>query len=781
MKNKKKGLFALIAAVMIFSAAAVLFSVNTAASAAGDVKYTINMIDESSPPKSVNGGGIFDENEQEVGSVVYKNFTEPSQFTAEGRYYALRGYTINWTPLKEVNIAGVGTLNTGSHSVMLPEPDPGDEPVAELSTPELTVPSGGTGAAEIEITFIFRAIEYPMYGKARLVENYAISNTAVKDEGTEVGIELKISDSLVYDSGVLVKIGDMVELLAPDAVSDAGENQKFFDYALWNTQGFYEYQKLSQISQITITKEFLDDYLLVADEIVIIGVFAKTYSVKIADFESSDYPGDFIEITIYDHLRSKELKGKAEIENYFGAVAVVGNEYSVEFFEGTYIKIKAKTVNYFEFNKFVISGVDYTDSEYVINYLDGDCQIEVLFDYAVYTLDITGQDSLGRNIAISGNLTYPGTFSLGDTIPIQLTDLEQLKQDYNCYNFYFRVEGAPNALPGTADAESFNLLLNKAFLDSNLNLDMGTTLTLNAVFVNRYAFSVDFKSANADFGSYSVKVGNTDFIGLTEDFPGGLYNYNTKVTVVLKASKYAFANISGAYESEREDDTIELTLNNSDRKISIEYTPLKFNLVDKTKSLEGYSVSNLEGLTIGSYITIIMGTAANYEIKKWIINETDVLKSLPADAEYSNGILTIKITEEWLDNVFQNFEFNNDIGTGIKMSYLMLVAGVPSVVAVLIIIFLILIITNAKRKKFIKAELLDEKMKGYTYNAGNMIQDLRDDTFMKVSKKDVKARMKQQKQEKSKSAKKPQHTVDDNTPYSSFGVYRKEEDKGIYK
>ena len=748
MKNKKRGVITFLAAMLIFCAAAVFISANTTASAAGDVKYIINMVDEGA--QSVNGGKVFvkiDETEQEVGAEIFRDYGD-TQFIVEGKYYKIVGYSITAN----------GTFgNSGSD-------DDTFAPVDTFIMPELTALPGD--ATEITITLIFSAIPYNMSGQARLIENYAISDTVVKDGGVDVDIELKESASFAYASDISVIVGDTVNILTPGQATDAGENQKFYDYALWNTQGFYEYQSLGIDEAITITSEFLDKYLLAADEIIIIGVFAKTHLVEITDYSDADYSGNFAEITIYDHLSSIEipLNSKSQIQGFFDGGAV-------ELFEGTYIKVAAKTVSYFEFDMFDVSlGTPNVDgNECIINYLDEDYQIAVQFNKAVYVLDITGQDSLGRNIDISGNLVSPATFVLGDLVPIQLTDIETLKANHNCYNFYFRARTAQgySDLQDTEDADDFDLLITADFLDGFLNVNTGT-LTLNVVFVNRYAFSVDF-SSDPELGSYSVNIGGSSYNDLTDDFTTDPKNYGTKVTVVLNASKYAFVNLSGVYENERQDDTITLTLNNSDRNISITLTPLKFSLTDKTnaENLEGYSVSNLEGLTIGSTITIVMGTAENHEVKKWLINDADVLNNLPEGAEYSNGILTIKVTEEWLD-VFTNFEFTNDISTGIKLSYLLLVAGIPSVIVILIILFLILFVTNAKRKKFIRAELLDEKMRGYTYNSGAMIQDLKDDTYMKVSKKDVRVRMKQQKQEKHKHVQTSQKDEETHTPYTSF-------------
>lgn len=751
MQSKRKGLTAILASISIFLIIAVFVIAgiksryNLESSAAdGDVLFTLEMktnAENEDEEKEVKGGAIFDKTGSQVGPGTIDKYFEGGiievQFTTEAKYYELTGF--------KVTCNGDIYINNVPYSNLVDE----DFSIEQFDMPNIKVAEdeqGKTAATQIWITFYYDAIEYKISSNAlRLSAPFYFPDSSLVADGV-INLE-KVNGNGEGDNGEEIdfQIGDSFEVFP----SYIGADLNFYGYALFNKlQSKYEYLEGKQdTASITIDKLFLDKYLY-NDKIIITGVLLKAYSITVELDENCTIVSIFNLLT----QEKKDLENKEDIEEFF----------SKKIDEFTRISIKAKNSTYFTNYKIslikqgsVINSSE--NSAYNISSLseehDG-CVIKTEFTKAEYDLIVDGVDSLNRPIAgFGGYLEVSKTkVSLGDTVSISLINLDDLeKSGYYDYSFWVKNATANSYIKLENAPEGCLLEIESDFLQEYLNLNT-KSITIRIVFIIKYAFSIDYSisGAIADLCSYKVLINGIDTkLDTNGNFSEKIYNHGTKITISFTKSKYAVLSLNGVYDNEKKGDVIEIILNNKDRNnISISYLPLKFNLTDNTKKTEGYSVFNLEGLTLGSFIEIYLGIKENnkYEIKSWYINNVDVLNNLPKGAVYSDGVLRIELTEEWL-NIFENFGFTNTITTGFKASYLLMVAGIPSVVAALIILFIIIFVTNSKRKRFIKAELLDEKMKGYTYNSGNMISDLRDDKFMKVSKAEIKARKKQQNEE----------------------------------
>jgi len=695
MENiRKKSLYALILAVLVLLAAAA-FSITLnkskdafAEGPGGDLTITligdegIVCLINDSPAEVVFDGGT---------GTVGANFGDTVRFLPP-KYYGLIDFTVEWEHEDSIYING--SLASGSYSD---------------SAPDLTINVEGP-TTDITITYSFEATPYEINTASGYISNYILPDINTAIPGVSIGLDK-----------TEVKIGDTVNLSISDQ-SDA--NHRFVDYALWNAiTGEYDYQNLPENGQIVITSAFLDKYLLATDEINVVAAYVKTYFVEISG--DAAVGSDNIQIAVYNRL--------TDATDIYTSL----NDFVDE---GCYITITALAVPYFNFAGFTVNGEEKNSAAYTINYLDGDYTVSAQFDKIAYTLDVVGLNSFGGIIPSNCTVTVNGAettqFYIGDTIKIELSS----QTDFN--NFTVKKAASQSYDNLTSSNGTFEKTVNAKFLDDYLNLN-SKIVRIAANFANKYNLSIALE--NDSLGGYTVSAN-----GGTPLTPNGnfnyTYDYGTIITIVVQPSKYAAYNYSGVYSGEKQGDRITIVLNSMDRNITLSFKPLTFNLTDKTQNIKGYSISTLNNLKLGDKIDISVGLGDNDEIKSWTINGINVLNNLLSDAKYSKGKLEITITPEWLDRFQNDGGISNQVQTGMKTSLLMLII-IPSVaVPVLAVILIIFFVANARRKKFIKAELTDKVRTDATRNVSGFVTDLREGKDVgQVTDEDVKREMKKKK------------------------------------
>lgn len=744
MKNiRKKNLYTLLTGILMLLSAVAFLAFNNkpannafAAGESPDINYSIKMSEGGASVKYGNNSVSFsalDDGGYKSG-LAGGSYGTAINFIAEAqRYYEIENYTVTWEEGKTIEI------NDEDNSSGILD--------GQGSNVKILIESGAITMNNVIIVFRFKKCEYKINSAAKYISNYQIS--AENQEASGVQINLT---NLIGEEITTVKLGDKITL----NLNDNDSSRRFVNYALWNTlEGKYEKLNLFRGSHLKIREEFLDKYLSAKGEILIIGTFINVYPVKISDY-AGNLTQNFIEVTLYNNLTKEtiECKNKNDIERYFG-------ENSEPVDEGCYIRIVAKNIPYYKFVNFDDGATLSSNIEYRIDYLKDNYDIAAAYSKNVYTLEnVDVKDNFGTSLqsdgsgggvvaeiynADSGQTTETNQFGIGDKITIKLS--ESLVNDLKSRGFfdnYFSVKiGATQKYQDLEASSILEITVDSDFLNKYLNLNTDK-IRIISNFIHRYSFELILDGK--DLGNCSISVNEKNPETYSGNFEKEFFNNGTIITIKSNPSKYASYNFDGVYDR-KEGDEITIVINGADRSATLSFIPKVLSLTDKSNIKEDYSVTGLGDLKLGSVLTMTVSSSSSNEIKSWTFNGINVLneKELLSNMEYSSGVLSITVTEAWL-NSLENLEIINNVSVGLKSALLVAIIIPSIVVPLLAIVLLAFIITNAKRKKFIRAELTEKGYAEATRNVSGFIAGLREGKDMReVTDEDVKREMKKRK------------------------------------
>lgn len=329
---------------------------------------------------------------------------------------------------------------------------------------------------------------------------------------------------------------------------------------------------------------------------------------------------------------------------------------------------------------------------------------------------------------------------------------------YNLNNLYINFFNQ-NFLAGNISDYSYTV--NADFLYYYFVNKIDKKINFLAYYMQNYKFTLDFNNKDLAVDYYvkntgtNAAVGKDDFlkIGDVLQITMQLKDY----TILKKLANDDRYNIGGLnYTSD------EVTVNGDNVTIVVEVFDRNINLVINLELLTfeandegsiGKTTFTNKNFKYGDKVEITALMEDSFsEIKSWKIGG----KIVPSKVnETANGIKrisenTVEIdTAVWYDiakeSGFNLNLFKSEIVTGMKSSMLMIIIISSGAVVIAGVVLLLIILLNNRTKKKIEVLLKAEKMTGYTYNTGSMIQDLKNDSFNKVSKKEIKEEMKKRK------------------------------------
>jgi len=189
-----------------------------------------------------------------------------------------------------------------------------------------------------------------------------------------------------------------------------------------------------------------------------------------------------------------------------------------------------------------------------------------------------------------------------------------------------------------------------------------------------------------------------------------------------------------------------------DRIITLHVRAVDYDMV----SIGADKATASTSFRVGQVVMFTYEVPANNAIKSWKIRNlaNGFTMTVPKKDIGANGI-TVTLTSEMISG--GKFDLQHDVDVSLKDELMFAIVGAGTALPILIIMLLGFMIMNAKRKKVIKAQLEGKRALKMKRDVGGYIADLRSgaDTG-KITKEQIKAEMKRQKQEKTEPKAKPQ-------------------------
>lgn len=514
---------------------------------------------------------------------------------------------------------------------------------------------------------------------------------------------------------------------------------------------------------MTFGKAELDKFVS-NEEVVIIGVYTRVYSVNLTSATES---GE----TIINNNSALKLIAISPVTTDGANVTLLTGPNTYYIDEGSNVTVQASTNKTFRFVKFVINKVtESSEVQYNINSLESDIEIVTQFKPAEYTLYIRGilttlEDNGGGETVES----YGKYVDLGNNGSIYVNGIKQVstKNGTVVHAFdelsnagYVEMDGYKSigmAIKSGKDCYSFE---NITIIDSDFIKDLveNQEIIIVVKLLRMYSLEMIIPSASEGLGSYQVMYA-ADFktVDLTKD---NYFEAGTVLKIIAKpASGYhSFLGFSGVATTDYDPDNAKAAIitMDSSKTINVNFKADAISL--KTSEDDDFEFSKTTQIKIGDSLVITYLVSGSEEIKDWKLDGVSIDK-FGSDAVINGNVLTLTLSEDVLnalytanaDNVVwegagYSLKLVSDITTGMGTGTLMAIVLPATLIPLSIAIFLTFFLINYRRKKLIKSQLTEELKRDATLNAGSFIQGLREGTVSgKVDKEEIKKAMKDKK------------------------------------
>jgi len=306
----------------------------------------------------------------------------------------------------------------------------------------------------------------------------------------------------------------------------------------------------------------------------------------------------------------------------------------------------------------------------------------------------------------------------------------------------------------------FEQVLDTSFFAQYLSLS--SEIIIEIEFARLYKLEVDFAGASETMGSvtlYKFKVSDPKgdripIAGTRQLLDHTVSNYfeadeDYEITATAKDSFHVFAG----FDRDRNPSSNVQVRGLSDDKIITVNFRAKLYGMDSDLIAVGFAEAQMNGtreeFRVGQTLVFTYEVPANNKIKSWKIkNKAGVVVATIPKGDISASGVTLTLTGEMLTG--NKFEFVHDVNQSLDDGLLAGIIVPGAVIPVLLIVLIIFMVMNAKRKKIIKAQLEGKRALKMKRDVGGYIADLRSgaDTG-KITKAQIKAEMKKQKGEKS--------------------------------
>jgi len=516
-----------------------------------------------------------------------------------------------------------------------------------------------------------------------------------------------------------------------------------------NISGYYHYfaNGFGNIFNISFDKSTLDKYANMDTGIEIVGVYSKTLKAEVSSNVTNS--GDAINVLIVSYVPNQK---DGQVKSYFGEK----NYYPDE---GSDITVFVSNSNSFKFTGFTYSNITPTvaGNELTVEGIDSPCTITVAFNTTPITFDVYGFDG-NQKVSLPGTFVYDGNgiavssvVASAELKHITFVEPEGYRLDAanpisirrKTIDGWEFVDFVPKSRSADGEKFIFEQILDNDFINLNVYVSTGTSeIRIRFNLTKLYALNVSLPSSSEGLGcSFEIrqKVGGSWDAAL--DLSQNKYfekGSEFQITAVYNDKYRKFNGFTGVAGS---GNVATFTLN-ADRTIMLNFAAEKLQI--RADSNENVTFSR-SSFFLGDTLVITFDVPEHNDIKEWWINSKK-------HTGFSGNTLTVQLTEAWLAangdwlNDGQVLVLKNDVKTGWKDSLIAMVT-IPAVAIPLLLVILIVFLTiNIRRKRFIKAQLIEKRVEGIKRNVGGYVSDLRQGKNMGVTKADVKQAMKEQKQ-----------------------------------
>ncbi|MDR0975422.1 MAG: hypothetical protein LBM01_00485 [Christensenellaceae bacterium] len=581
----------------------------------------------------------------------------------------------------------------------------------------------------------------------------AYTNGTTYTKNPELGGYFEVENiSRTTGDTLKVMLGDELRLM--NSLSAADTTKRFaYPVIEYSTAGYYDNLgtrlTFEDAYSVTVDEEFIDSHVL-NGEINIIGAYVRTYSFTVngaidnnTNVDSALFD-DAIQTVVQSPIVFSPNGGNRQFsgENYI--ILDEGSTVTITTIEGDYIEYDgALTIPHTTTPINANGGI-------TLNFTSKDLTL------SIKAVDSDGNAITGINPLIAANFDSDrasGKIHILDVLESITYDGESLESSKiilggHAYVFEgFKIKRAvPNASGDRLDDFTISnngLAIDEDFLDTYFS---NNKVEISATFRREFTLTV----GQSEFGTIEIteNVGDDEWVDVSDD--NGKYYFgkdaNIRITAKSKVNGvYQFSHFTNIATSEIDGNTASFSVG-SDRSITAVFKTLGIKIATDDKvNFEGGETK----FKVGDVITLEYDLNASSDIRDWKIGGKSY-KDFGDDASLSGKTLSIRLSEEllaanqsWISSngniALINIE--NDIKTGLKLTIL-----IPLIIVPLMLIgLLVMLLTNAKRNKLMKAELVSERTDKSKFDLSGYMQDLKSGRSVgQVSKEDIRAARKAQ-------------------------------------
>lgn len=484
-------------------------------------------------------------------------------------------------------------------------------------------------------------------------------------------------------------------------------------------------------------------------------------------------------IGVYSKVVEVEIKSPLEFSAECITAAAVEPGKLAKFFSGagiyyfdiaTSLTVYASDNQYFEFGGFDINnGIEESALSTYEKILNNNIIIDVKHTVVGYTLYVRG---LKVSFDSQGNMVYGDDFDLGDKAsfvlngnaatastsgnPVKAFDVLSGFQ-YNGGLDDYRFTG--NFLVKTDIGYETFTSINLVSENISTYVNQNGVIVVVAELVEQFSLNVIFNQAETSLGQVKVTFDGTDeLVDITKPIDMGR---EVRIEATPANGYVAFieiGGIAGQYFTSASKDVAIITML-SDRTVYPRFKSEKFVVSNAKLDFELYYNDN-EDLKINN--VIYFSYTKEGKIKSWKINGIN-LSAFGDDVKRHGSTIEITLSAAFLGALSNansssvvwdvdkfSVTVDNEVTIAANIGTLLLIL-IPSVLAVASLgVTSSFMLVNHKRKKLIKAQLVEKRQEKIKRDVGGYISDLREGKGGEITKEDVKQAMKEQKRDKSK-------------------------------
>ena len=482
--------------------------------------------------------------------------------------------------------------------------------------------------------------------------------------------------------------------------------------------------------------------------------YIEAFTVSVSNYSHTALPGyNFVEIETFD-----------PITGLWTSHDVISNTL---FIKGSSVRVVVKTPNHFTFHGLTVNAAPFAGSVYAspAGGLNANLSVSASFSINIYSIRIKGLDAYGMPVSADDAVTVKMNNATGHTSTIKVGDVMNDIMFSSLSDYRFNGFSIKQRSADAYDGFTINTPINNAFFKNYLTANGEVTIIVH--LIKQYSLNVFVVSdeKSSDWGFFTVSTVNgdvqkkeydsrTDNISVLRNL---VFDGDAKIYISATAKPYyTFSGFTLDFEeTDRYNDELRFDELKYSRSIGVHFAKEAFdvkvnNTFDgKDNANDALVVRNNEKVSLGDIITITANLASSRRIKSWTINKDINLENLPSNMKYENGILSITLTEEWLDA--SGLEVNVNVTSGLKTGVLLAIILPSALVPLFVVAFVIVFIMYNKRKKEVKAQLTEQQAANYRLNTGGFVSDLKEGKDVgQVTDAKVKQEMKNQKHNKNK-------------------------------